>query len=405
MDVKVSFDWFKFSTDKVLYNEFYHSENINEILKSGENDIVLNEVVNILNHHKMPYTCYDLNLHKCARGYTYGIALDEGISVSLLGPKTDSSRFSTLFELTGKGCYHFSKNVEYIKNWYEIFNIGLLSDFKFTRLDIAYDLIGDNDVDDFIKWLLEKIKNGYCRTRWKETYDSEVKSPNDGYTMYLGAPASASRIRIYNKNSEKVSKDKNCFIEENNYWRIEIQLTANSNNDLDINRFIKSYVSYFQNYVENDVVSQDISDFRIFLTNFLNKYIEVRLKDDERMSRCSIDPRWQKFIGELQKNINFEQSDKKRRTAIEIKRDWLERSAFKAMAQIYFCYGKRGFSKFIHSNLIAAMEDFKDIDRIQIINFFEENGQVCEFIENGKISLKNEIEDFKENLKVEIMRK
>lgn len=402
MEVKVSFDWFKFTTDQVLYNEFYYSDNtdVKEILKRGENELILKEVVETLNHRSKLFTLYEMNRGKCARGYTYGLAIDEGVSVSLLGSKNDNDKPTTLFELTGKGCYHYSKNQDYIKCWYKLFDLALRNNMKFTRLDIAFDLIGVDDVSDFIQWLLVKIKDGYCRTRWKENYDSEITSPNDGYTMYLGSPSSSSRIRIYNKNSEKISKDKNAFIDNDNYWRIEMQLTSNSNNDREIYNFVSSYIYFFKDYVENFYDNKNgYNDFKLFLTDYLNKYIEVRLKDDERISRCSVDPRWQEFIGELEKNMTFEPGDKNRRSTVIIKKDWLERSVFKAMAQVFICYGDKYFCNFLKVNLSAAMDDFKDIDKIQIANYFNENGLVSDFIKNDMVSsikFKEMVDEFKE---------
>lgn len=397
MEVKVSFDWFKFTTDQVLYNDFYYSTNLKEILKRGENELLLKDTIELINNNALPFTMYEIQRGKCARGYIYGLSINEGISVSLCGPKNESDRNTTLFELTGKGCYYYSKNKNYMKSWYDLFNLTLKNNVKFTRLDIAYDLIGTNDVDNFIQWLLEKIKNGYCRTRWKEIYDSEIISPEGGYTLYLGSSSSSSRIRIYNKNAEKISKDKNAFIDDDNYWRIEIQLTTNSNNDREIHNFIASYIYFFKDYVENNLY--DCADFKLFLTEFLNKYIEVRLKDDTRISRCSVDPKWKDFIGLIDKNMTFEQNDKNRKSTIEIKKEWLERSVFKALAQVYICYGDNLFCQFLKSNIAAAMDDFKDIDKIQIVNYFNENGLVSDILNYGCFDIKafeKIIKEFKE---------
>lgn len=81
-----------------------------------------------------------------------------------------------------------------------------------TRLDIAIDYIG-LDLSD-IQWVSKKSRK---RNMW-------VDSNGILQTLYIGAPSSERRYRIYNKFLEQVEKGKRTNIELNQkHWRVEVQ--------------------------------------------------------------------------------------------------------------------------------------------------------------------------------------
>lgn len=383
-DFKVvcSFDWFKFSTDRIRYCDFTRANSFDSLLKHPRDDIILNEVCSLL-RTKKPYHDFDLILGRCEKGYLYGITLDEGQSISFHGPKTKNDRSSTLFNLSGHGCYHYTLGQDYVKVWYKLFDYLLKNDFTFNRLDIAFDLIGTSSVDNFIQWLVEKIKAGSCRTRYKKNYDHETTSPNGGYSLYLGSPTSSTKIRIYNKNAEKVSKDKTAFILDDSYWRIEIQLERKDGDY--VYEFVKTYVAYFSRCGDSS-----LNEFKVFLSDYLNKYLEVRVVESgKNIKYCPVDERWSNFIGDISKNIVFEQGDKKRNTSIAIKKNWLERSAFKAISQLYLCLSTNDFFLMLKDNMVLSMCTFSDVEKNQIVNYHLENGIYNNLVKDGVF---NEVE-------------
>lgn len=383
--VNVSFDWFKFNTDRIIYSDNNYSDSVDVLLKNGRNDIILSQIVDFLSSEKKPYHDYELNRSLHERNYSFGLIIDEGISISLCGPASSNDRATTLTNLTGKGCYFFSKNKNYIKCWYDLFSFVIKNEMVGKRLDIAFDLMGGDEVNHFIYWLIEKIKNGSVRTRYHDNFNREVKSANEGYSLYLGSNTSSSKIRIYNKNAEKIDKDKNAFIFDDNYWRIEIELQDGNNNA--VNSFLKSYINYFYNSIEKKtLIEQDLNDFNKFLLNFLNSYLEVRIKEPGvDIKYCEIDPLWNSFIN-LDKKITFSCGDNLRRTSIEIKKDWFNRSCFKALTQIYLTYGENEFFEWLKTGMLFAMGVFKDEEKKQISNFFLEKGIYTDLLtlENGK---------------------
>ena len=344
--VNISFDWFKFTTDKILFEPDIFTPYWNRVLVKGIHDDLLLSIVNILNNDSRHYTEYELyNGSFNHSGCRFGFDINEGIKAGLNGAKTNNFRPISCFELTGKGCYEFSKDKNYISTWLRLFDLIVVENMTATRLDIAFDFIGGERVDEFIKFLIQKIKAGDVRTKWKDNFDNEVISKNGGYTIYLGSPTSSSRIRIYNKNAEKVSKDKNAFITADNFWRLELQL--NDDKTHQVNNFIKNFIVCFRLL---DCNSED--RFRKFIFSFLNEYFEVRDRTDERISRCPINKKWSDFI---ENSMNFYYSfgieKDKRRTSMEIKRDWLLNSVSKVLFQTYFCFGENIICDLITSKL------------------------------------------------------
>ena len=323
--VNISFDWFKFTTDKILFEPDVYSLHWNKILVRGLNDDLLHKIISLLNHDSKHYSEYELyNGSYNHSGCKFGFDLNEGIRVGLNGARTSNERPISCFELTGKGCYEFSKNNDYITLWLRLFDLILLNNMTPTRLDIAFDFVGGEEVDQFIKFIIKKIKAGEVRHKWKDKFDNEVISKNNGYTIYLGSPTSTARIRIYNKNAEKISKDKNAFIQDDNYWRLELQL--NDDKTHQIKYFIKNYFLCFKTLDSNS-----LDKFRKFIFSFLNEYFEVRDRTDDRISRCEINKDWEEFIENSQNYFTSFGIKEERRTTMEIKKDWLISSVPKVL--------------------------------------------------------------------------
>lgn len=386
--LNVSFDWFKLITDKVLYEPEVYTLHWNKILSRGLHDDLLEKVVYMFNHNSKHYSEYELyNGSFNHSGCKFGCDLNEGIRIGLNGARTSNDRPITCFELSGKGCYEFTKNKNYVNLWLKVFDLYLKEDMKSTRLDIAYDFIGGSEVDDFISFIIKKIKAGEVRHKWKDNYYSEIISKNGGYTLYIGSPSSDARIRIYNKNAEKISKDKTAFIDDENYWRLELQL----NDENKIKYFIKNYFLAFNNLYYN------IDRFRKFLLSFLNEFFEIRDKTDDNISRCPINKRWQSFIENSEGFfLSFGNKEEIRKSTMDIKREWLLSSVSKVFLQCYCSYGENIFYDFL-KEMIHVGYNFNDKDKQIIANHlnvldFSDNdlNEQIEILKVYKDKLRNE---------------
>ena len=119
----ISFDWFKFSTNQVRYNEDYKKvKNLSSVLKLGESDSFLNDIFNILSSSRH-YKEYEISYRKESR-FEFGVLIDEGITASFFGPRLDNEHYQTLFNMTGKGCYYWSlsQKTSYAESWFNLFN-------------------------------------------------------------------------------------------------------------------------------------------------------------------------------------------------------------------------------------------------------------------------------------------
>lgn len=78
------------------------------------------------------------------------------------------------------------------------------SGFKVTRCDVALDdRAGALDMPTIV----EAVKARECVTRfktWRKDEGGRIGKPEQGVTLYLGAPSSETRVRFYDKRAERV---------------------------------------------------------------------------------------------------------------------------------------------------------------------------------------------------------
>jgi hypothetical protein len=86
--------------------------------------------------------------------------------------------------------------------------------FRLSRLDIAFDILNEYDLHDFVIDLPRVKRNVYTSSAGKLE------------TLYLGAPKSNKRVRIYDKRLERLSAGYSELQLPSMWWRVEVQLRA-----------------------------------------------------------------------------------------------------------------------------------------------------------------------------------
>ena len=128
-----------------------------------------------------------------------------------------------------------------------------------SRIDIACDdREGYLDMEQIIAKTRANAVNS--RMRWKDIHESIDGVNKAGATVYIGAPSSEFRVRIYDKALEQGVEG---------HW-IRVELVMRSAN---ANAFV-----------------EDINDKFSFIE-----------RDDSNISRCTVCDRWQNFVDELDK--------------------------------------------------------------------------------------------------------
>jgi hypothetical protein len=202
--------------------------------------------------------------------------------------------------------YGGAKNYE--KDLYKI--LSHCSDLEFSRRDIALDVYGENMNDfSFIDYA------GRKRIEYKTaSYELE--------TLYLGAPDSDERIRIYDKAKEQGIKDKKWF-------RIEAQVRREKARAMPYNPFTKIKVTKkndFEGYdirtkamlfylQANDDGWQELSKpARLKYKNILKEQNEETILNVEKMFNQA----WEELAQDAYSWLNFADRETKGGTVIKI---------------------------------------------------------------------------------------
>lgn len=142
-----------------------------------------------------------------------------------------------------------------------------------SRIDIACDdREGYLDMDEIISRTRSNAVNS--RMRWRDIHESLNGENKAGATVYIGAPSSEFRVRIYDKALEQ---------EEEGHWvRVELVMrSANANA-----------------FVEEMTNSENVGKLAAQVINDKFSFIE---RDDSNITRCTVCGWWQNFVDELDK--------------------------------------------------------------------------------------------------------
>ncbi len=257
--VEVSIDWLTFTVQR---------ENPNEVISEYlgmDPDLFQDPGYGLLGYEKMK--CFS-DICVCYSGRENEYFHDMGVCVSMSGNGCRS--FETMSKLTFPGARD-KQGMESIA--FPVLFQLLASDpgANVTRLDIACDdRSGILDMDEIIsKTTANDINSRMAR---RQVVFSMNGAKRDGATVYLGAPSSNFRVRIYDKGLEQGISD---------HWiRVEIVLRSNNSNAFVGEAVNSACIGCLASQVMNDRFS----------------FIE---RDDCNISRCSVCSWWQEFVDEL----------------------------------------------------------------------------------------------------------
>ena len=141
-----------------------------------------------------------------------------------------------------------------------------------SRIDIACDdREGYLDMDEIIARTRANAVNS--RMRWKDIHESIDGVSKAGATVYIGAPSSDFRVRIYDKALEQGV---------DGHW-VRVELVMRSAN---ANAFVEAVTG-----------SDNVGKLAAQVINDKFSFID---RDDSNITRCTVCPWWQSFVDELE---------------------------------------------------------------------------------------------------------
>lgn len=142
-----------------------------------------------------------------------------------------------------------------------------------SRIDIACDdREGYLNMDEIVARTRANAVNS--RMRWKDIHESIDGVSKAGATVYIGAPSSDFRVRIYDKALEQGA---------DGHW-VRVELVMRSAN---ANAFVAAATG-----------SENVGKLAAQVINDKFSFIE---RDDSNISRCTVCEWWQNFVDELDK--------------------------------------------------------------------------------------------------------
>lgn len=174
--------------------------------------------------------------------------------------------------MSGNGCRTFERFTCYSDApFLSLFKLIRANDCNVTRLDIACDdLSGALDMDRII----DKVQRNEINSRMtkRDIHQSLDGSSKAGSTVYIGAPSSDFRFRIYDKALEQGT--------EGHWVRVEMVLKQDNAFSFVLHIASGACVGKLAAQVLNDKLS----------------FIE---RDDSNISRCSVSGWWADFVEEV----------------------------------------------------------------------------------------------------------
>ena len=193
---------------------------------------------------------------------------------------------------------------------------------KVTRIDLALDNIGDiyfypNELDDFVNGHLVKSRwTSFQLVQDKNMHTAVIK----GDTVYLGSRASDLFCRVYDKTLERIAKDD---VEVPDHW-VRWELVCKKD--------------------RAQVVCEQLlnTGFAIgeIMFGVLSNYftiIEPNYSDEKHKYRADVNPRWQRFLGDV-KPIRLFRILRKEQT-LEDKKDHVMKQYGPTLSALFRVYG------------------------------------------------------------------
>lgn len=229
-------------------------------------------------------------------------------------------------DLTGQGCLELVQLTKNDSIFLDILNNHTARKTTLTRIDIA--------ADDFqgildMEIISGKVQRGEVRTRLHKRTEYRSIDGTAGHTVYLGAPSSNVRIRIY----DKAAQQQTAFP-----W-IRTEMVLRHEAAQEFQKFAVETISPKQPE-RNDALA------RLGIQVLKGKLAFIE-PTDRNISRCAVSPWWEQFLAEIEPVHLIGQEAKI--PAIEQTSEWLEKQIAPTLALMVCMLGPDWFSTLLAS--------------------------------------------------------
>lgn len=282
-------------------------------------------------------------------GYKGGyFVLGENIKIYFTGPVNKNGLYTNFLDMTGAGCKDF---IERGGDFVKLFDWLLANGAKFTRVDTAVDVFSTEYFDiDKIETYVEQHSYISPLHAWEIVKSGDrTAEVHTGKTVYIGSKKNSNTfVCIYDKKLEQFTKGIEVFTDA--WIRVEIRFKQDR---------AEWFIPKFLQHAKGD---KDYS----FIINALYTILDFREKTTSK-NRNDWKPCkwWLDFLGNAEK-ADFGSIEKSPLT-INKNKDWLERSASKIMARLFY-FNPNNFMQDILTMIIKKHEeldngDFEAINR------------------------------------------
>lgn len=196
-----------------------------------------------------------------------------------------------------------------------------------TRLDLAVDDIGAHyyTLSDLDNKLSNRLYVSKFR-KWKKLVEFGNGSDITGYTIYMGSRVSSVMLRVYDKQLEQNKQ------------------LGQANQPLILYPWVRWELELKDDRAQMAVNTLSQGDsINAVTVGILSNYLRIISPDASRCERCSIDPVWSAFVGDVLK-LSLYKAPKPR--TIDDTKNWLDRQVASSLAAVVIADG--GDSSFIH---------------------------------------------------------
>jgi DNA relaxase NicK len=350
---RVVIDWLSVTFDHINYSRY-------ETFDVSQN--VFRDLLSFFGIKK-PNEFYNLERGKRLNGYENNVYLSEHIRLLYGGIINGEGNETFNLIMSGQACREFERYLN--GNWSELFNYLLMHNVTFKRLDIAYDIFDDDEIDMY--YIRNKMENNLYVSpfhNWQVIQEGGLINgirTLTGFTIQLGSKGS-NQLVIYDKKLEQLKKNKSISNEDidTDIWiRFEMRIT-----DDKARIFAEQYAS--------SIIANDSKEFMLLAMGVLNTFLELKKpnKNETNRSRLPMDSKWKKFLGALSE-IDLKVPPKPDLT-IEKKEFHFMRSYSKTYAMLDMAKDDTG--KLAIEMKLKGLQELTDLPMKVINNYRKERG-------------------------------
>lgn len=264
---------------------------------------------------------------------------DMGVCVSMSG--NGCRTFETYSKLSLDGCTDTQGTVNTV--FPALFQLICCNECNVSRIDIACDdHAGALDMSQIVEACMSNNINS--RMQKRQIVQSFDGVDNAGTTVYLGAPSSDFRVRIYDK-----AKEQGDF--KSHWIRVELVLRG------------KNAKAFVENFVNCESIGK-------LTTGVINNKFSFIDRDDCNISRCSVCGWWLEFMESLEAIELF--SREVVTHSIEEVSDWVVRQVAPSLGLLFKAFGgvkfhdtlvRPGINR-LTSKQITLLEDYLNMGAV-----------------------------------------